>query len=133
MVARLTVLLTCLLAAVDCFVVDSSALWRPRASRAHASLRRPAQPEMIQPLPDGSGAFKDMQEYPCTLDVKIIADNEGPLVADLRTLAAEATGLSEDAIPTKFRDKGKYRSVTLTLRFENSEQVREANSRTTKP
>ena len=77
---------------------------------------------------DGSGAFQNIQEYPCSLDIKVIGDNEGPFVSDILTLAAEATGQETGDIPVKWRDKGKYRSITMTLRFENAEQVRAGTS-----
>ena len=72
---------------------------------------------------DASGSLRDIQEYPCTLDIKVIGDNEGPFVADLRTLCAEITGQKEEEVPVRWRDKGKYRSVTLTLRFQNADEV----------
>jgi len=72
---------------------------------------------------DGTGAFKDIQEYPCDLDVKVIGNNEGPFVADIVTLCAENTGMKEEDIQVRWRDKGKYRAITLRLHFENSDQV----------
>ena len=78
---------------------------------------------MELPNIDGTGAFKNIQEYPCTLDIKVIGANEGPFVSDIRTLCAELTGQKEDDVPVRWRDKGMYRSITLTLRFENSDQV----------
>ena len=44
-------------------------------------------------------------------------------MSDMRTLCAELTGQDESDVPVKWRDKGKYRSVTLTLRFESAEMV----------
>ena len=55
--------------------------------------------------------------------IKIIGDNEGAFVSDMRTLCAELTGQDESDVPVKWRDKGKYRSVTLTLCFESADQV----------
>ena len=95
-----------------------------------AQLRHGAVPQrhaaiVCRDLPniDGTGAFKNIQEYPCTLDIKVIGDNEGPFVADIVTLCAENTGMREEDIQVRWRDKGKYRSITLRLRFENADQV----------
>ena len=72
---------------------------------------------------DGTGAFKNIQEYPCDLDIKVIGANEGPFVTDIVTLAAENTGMREEDIKVRWRDNGKYRAITLRLHFESSEQV----------
>ena len=72
---------------------------------------------------DGTGAFKNIQEYPCTLDIKVIGHNEGPFVSDMLTLAAENCGMDEKEIQHRWRDNGKFRSITLTLSFQNAEQV----------
>lgn len=72
---------------------------------------------------DGTGAFKNVQEYPCTLQIKCIGTNEGPFVSDIHTLCAELTGQAEKDVPVKWRDNGKYRAVTLTLTFQNADQV----------
>ena len=97
-------------------------------SGAVVAQRQPARvrsvsPVAIGPQLDGAGAFRDIQEYPCDLLVKIIGDNEGPFVADMLTLCAERTGQKEDEIEVRWRDKGKYRSITLKLHFENADQV----------
>jgi len=125
-----------ILALVPCgFVPNVPPLWRRSAAQwAHendvssAVLRQPLRRLTVatmlnQPPLDGTGAFKDIQEYPCTLEIKIIGDNEGPFVSDLVTLAAEATGMAESDILVRWRDKGRFRSVTLKLNFENSDQV----------
>ena len=91
----------------------------PAASRSGLSSVRCDLPEL-----DGTGAFKNIQEYPCDLDVKVIGNNEGPFVSDIVTLCAENTGMKEEDIQVRWRDKGKYRAITLRLHFDNSEQVR---------
>ena len=55
---------------------------------------------------DGTGAFKNVQEYPCTLQIKCIGTNEGPFVSDIHTLCAELTGQAEKDVPVKWRDNG---------------------------
>ena len=126
-----------ILALVPCgFVPNVPPLWRRSSAQrwAHendvpsAVLRQPLRRLTVatmlnQPPLDGTGAFKDIQEYPCTLEIKIIGDNEGPFVSDLVTLAAEATGMAESDILVRWRDKGRFRSVTLKLNFENADQV----------
>ena len=71
---------------------------------------------------DGTAPFKNIQEYPCTLDIKVIGNNEGP---SFRTCSRwwPKTGMDEKDIKHRWRDNGKFRSITLTLSFENAEQV----------
>ena len=56
--------------------------------------------------------------------IKVIGDNEGPFVSDIRTLCSEITGQAEEDVPVRWRDKGKYRSITLRLHFEDADTVR---------
>ena len=72
---------------------------------------------------DGTGSFRSLQEYPCDLDVKIIGTNEGPFVTDMVTICAENCGMAEADVKARWRDKGKYRAITLRLHFESAEQV----------
>ena len=76
-----------------------------------------------------SGPFSNL-DYPCTLDIKVIGDNEGPFATDILTLCAEITGQDEADVPVRWRDKGTYRSVTLRLRFQDIQQVCESVART---
>lgn len=93
------------------------------SSAAVTALSRYTSVRLEMPNLDGTGAFKDIQEYPCTLDIKCIGNNEGPFVADILTLCAEITGQEEADVPVRWRDKGKFRAITLTLKFENADQV----------
>lgn len=70
-----------------------------------------------------SAAVLVPRRSPCELDIKVIGDNEGPFVSDIRTLCAEITGQAEDDVQVRWRDKGKYRAITLRLKFQSSEQV----------
>ena len=54
---------------------------------------------------------------------KIIGDNEGPFVTDMVTLCSELNGQAEEDVQVRWRDKGKYRAITLRLKFENADQV----------
>ena len=63
---------------------------------------------------DGTGSFRSVQEYPCDLDIKVIGLNEGPFVADIRTVCAEAAEQAEEEVQVRWRDKGKYRAITRT-------------------
>ena len=55
--------------------------------------------------------------------MKIIGENTGPFVSDMVKLCAGLTGQSEDGIAAHWRDKGKYRSITLGLRFEDADML----------
>lgn len=39
------------------------------------------------------------------------------------TICSEITGQKEKDVPVRWRDNGKYRSITLQLNFENAEMV----------
>ena len=95
----------------------------PTPSRPVVSRRATCPTAQFGPQLDGAGAFRDIQEYPCELDVKIIGDNEGPFVTDMVTLCSELNGQAEEDVQVKWRDKGKYRAITLRLKFENADQV----------
>jgi len=90
---------------------------------AHLVTRTTLPPRLALPNIDGSGAFKNIQEYPCELDIKVIGDNQGPFVSDILTLCAEITGQREEDVPVRWRDNGKYRAITIRLKFANSDQV----------
>ena len=92
-------------------------------SRPVAARRASCPAAQFGPQLDGAGAFRDIQEYPCELDVKIIGDNEGPFVTDMVTLCSELNGQAEEDVQVRWRDKGKYRAITLRLKFENADQV----------
>ena len=57
------------------------------------------------------------------MDVKAIGYNQGDFVSDILALCAEYSGQAKEDIKVRWRDKGKYRSITLTIRFENADQV----------
>ena len=78
---------------------------------------------MDMPNIDGTGFFRDKQEYPLSMDIKIIGLNEGPFASDMRTLCAEITGQAEEDVPIRWRDNGKYRAITLTLHFGDADKV----------
>lgn len=108
-----------------------------RAQRAATALtvpRTPA-PRAVQNL-DGTGSLRDVQEYPCTLDIKIIGENacspfvgsshpdiRGPFVDDVVAAACAITKQEEADVKVHWRDRGKYRSVTMSLHFEDADQV----------
>ena len=89
------------------------------ASRAPASR---SAVRMDLPYLDGAGALRNI-DYPTTMDIKVIGDNEGPFVQDIVQLCAENSGNEVDDIEVRWRDKGKYRAVTVRLEFQNADQV----------
>ena len=93
------------------------------SQHVHSSRSGLAGVRCDMPNIDGTGAFKNIQEYPFDLDIKVIGNNEGPFVQDIVQLAAENTGMDVDDIKVRWRDNGKYRAITLRLHFENSDQV----------
>ena len=52
--------------------------------------------------------------------IKIIGENAGPFVSDMVKLCAGVTGQVEDDVEVRWRDKGKYRSITLGLQFKDA-------------
>eukprot|EP00316_Scyphosphaera_apsteinii_P024838 CAMPEP_0119336206 /NCGR_PEP_ID=MMETSP1333-20130426/91333_1 /TAXON_ID=418940 /ORGANISM="Scyphosphaera apsteinii, Strain RCC1455" /LENGTH=145 /DNA_ID=CAMNT_0007346963 /DNA_START=42 /DNA_END=479 /DNA_ORIENTATION=- len=105
---------------------DLSVFMRQAAHEYHACHTqrvRTVQPVMDFPNIDGTGSFRNLVEYPCTLSIKIIGMNEGAFVCDMRTLCAEMTGQDESDVPVSWRDRGRYRAITLTLSFQDADQV----------
>eukprot|EP00310_Coccolithus_braarudii_P024859 CAMPEP_0183358432 /NCGR_PEP_ID=MMETSP0164_2-20130417/49205_1 /TAXON_ID=221442 /ORGANISM="Coccolithus pelagicus ssp braarudi, Strain PLY182g" /LENGTH=98 /DNA_ID=CAMNT_0025532331 /DNA_START=153 /DNA_END=449 /DNA_ORIENTATION=+ len=80
---------------------------------------------LAQEMPnlDGTGSFRTLVEYPCELSVKVIGLNEGAFVSDMRTMCAGITGQEEELVGVRWRDKGKYRSITLQLQFQDADMV----------
>ena len=79
-------------------------------------------PRLALPNLDGTGAFRD-EEYPCDIDIKVIGDNEGRFVQDIVQLAAENSSNEMEDIQVRWRDKGKYRAITMRLHFNNADEV----------
>jgi putative lipoic acid-binding regulatory protein len=71
----------------------------------------------------GRSEHIDALPYPVDMDIKVIGDNEGPFVTDILQLAAECIGVEPDDVQVRWRDKGKFRAITLRLHFQNAEQV----------
>uniref|UniRef100_A0A7S0L5V2 Uncharacterized protein n=1 Tax=Coccolithus braarudii TaxID=221442 RepID=A0A7S0L5V2_9EUKA len=95
-------------------------------ARAMLSSRRMLHtPMLAQEMPnlDGTGSFRTLVEYPCELSVKVIGLNEGAFVSDMRTMCAGITGQEEELVGVRWRDKGKYRSITLQLQFQDADMV----------
>ena len=44
-------------------------------------------------------------------------------MSDMVTICAEITGQDEADVKARWRDKGKYRSITLRLHFTDADQV----------
>lgn len=49
------------------------------------------------------------------------------VVSDIRTLCAEITGQAEEEVEVRWRDKGKFRSITLKLTFLDADMVSAAD------
>ena len=65
---------------------------------------------------------------PATLHTCALATHSPPVrraaaVSDILTICAEITGQKESDVPVRWRDKGKFRSITLTLTFTDADMV----------
>ncbi|CAN0153337.1 unnamed protein product [Ectocarpus fasciculatus] len=90
---------------------------------------------LVKEGPDGSAKFDNpavgdfqvldaLVEYPGSFDLKIIGVDDDTFVSDIRTAVAGCLTNGEDnVIKCSTREKGKYTSITLKVRVENSTQL----------
>lgn len=76
-----------------------------------------------RPNLDGTGSFRDIVEYPTTIGIKIIGLNEGDFVQDMLNVCREVTKQKAEDVEVKWRDKGKYRAITINLTFQDADMV----------
>ena len=69
-------------------------------------------------------AFFISEAFPMTTRVKIIGLNEGDFAGDMLKMCCEVTGEVPSEVTMTYRDKGKYRSLTIELRFADQEMMR---------
>ncbi|CAM9315114.1 unnamed protein product [Ectocarpus sp. 12 AP-2014] len=90
---------------------------------------------LVKEGPDGSPKFDNpavgdfqvldaLVEYPGSFDLKIIGVDDDTFVSDIRKAVAGCLTNGEDnVVKCSTREKGKYTSITLKVRVENSTQL----------
>lgn len=96
-------------------------------ARVAASLRLPYNPHLCRAqflvITHRRAARVDSQ-YPGSFDLKIIGVDDDTFVSDIRKAVAGCLTNGEDnVIKCSTREKGKYTSITLKVRVENSTQL----------
>eukprot|EP00312_Isochrysidales_sp_CCMP1244_P007530 CAMPEP_0196669816 /NCGR_PEP_ID=MMETSP1090-20130531/881_1 /TAXON_ID=37098 /ORGANISM="Isochrysis sp, Strain CCMP1244" /LENGTH=180 /DNA_ID=CAMNT_0042007391 /DNA_START=8 /DNA_END=545 /DNA_ORIENTATION=- len=90
---------------------------RPRHLCRHLCVRA----EM--PNLDGTGSLRTLVDYPARMDIKAIGETVGDdgFVADMQKLAEAAAPARP--VEVRWRDKGRFRSVTLRCTFRSADEV----------
>lgn len=67
-------------------------------------------------------------QYPGSFDIKVIGVDDDTFVSDIRKAVAGCLTNGEDSVvKCSTREKGKYTSITIKVRVENSSQLYKVN------
>eukprot|EP00752_Nemacystus_decipiens_P007863 g7025.t1 len=108
----------------------------PRKARSLMPLADEAASKLlVKEGPDGTVKFDNpavgdfqvldaLVEYPGSFDIKVIGVDDDTFVSDIRTAVAGCLTNGEDSVvKCSTREKGKYTSITIKVRVENSTQL----------
>ena len=126
-------------------VIGSSSSSSSRSSlntQTHARPRRyrsTAPPQMIRGFPnnfggtsglgggaganDGSRIFDELVDFPCVFTFKVIGERQGDFMNDIVDSVASTLQTDRKNLKTSFRDRGKYRSITLRAPVSTGAQI----------
>lgn len=62
---------------------------------------------------EGQRIFDSLVDFPCVFTFKVIGERQGDFVNDIVDSVADALRTDRKNLKTTFRDRGKYRSITL--------------------
>lgn len=97
--------------------------------------RRRLSPTMIRGFPNnfqggsggdanrGTGIFEELLDFPCMFTFKVIGMAQGDFMTDIVDSVALALDTDKKFLKTSFRDKGKYRSITLHAPVNTASQI----------
>lgn len=111
----------------------------PRLSRARplSARRRPRAPAAARMALDAGDLadvptaraeepkrpLDELVDFPTVFTFKVVGLNAGDFVGDITAAAAAALGTEERHLKTTFRDRGKYRSITLRAPVSCSNEI----------
>jgi putative lipoic acid-binding regulatory protein len=68
-------------------------------------------------------AFDSLVDFPCVFTFKVVGLREGEFLDDIRDAVARVLKTEKRHLKTSFRDRGKYRSITLSAPVNCAEQI----------
>eukprot|EP00183_Erythrolobus_madagascarensis_P000492 CAMPEP_0185852438 /NCGR_PEP_ID=MMETSP1354-20130828/14729_1 /TAXON_ID=708628 /ORGANISM="Erythrolobus madagascarensis, Strain CCMP3276" /LENGTH=147 /DNA_ID=CAMNT_0028553677 /DNA_START=1 /DNA_END=441 /DNA_ORIENTATION=+ len=68
-------------------------------------------------------ALNDLVDFPCVFTFKIIGLRQGQFAEDMCDCVAEVLEIQRENVKLTFRDKGKYRSLTINAPCNNADQI----------
>jgi len=69
--------------------------------------------------------FGDLVEFPCKFQIKIVGARQGEFLEDILDSIGNVVKVDRSGLPHTFRDKGKWRSITVRVPVESAEQLYE--------
>lgn len=67
--------------------------------------------------------FHELVDFPCVFTFKVIGMAQGDFMGDIVDSVASALETDKKYLKTSYRDKGKYRSITLKAPVNTAEQI----------
>lgn len=77
----------------------------------------------IQRPAEAKRAFDELVDFPCVFTFKVVGVNEGHFLDDISAAVARVLDTQTQYVKTSFRDKGKYRSITLRAPVNTANQI----------
>lgn len=74
-------------------------------------------------LGDGRRVFDELVDFPCVFTFKVIGMAQGDFMGDIVDSVALALETDKKYLKTTFRDRGKYRSITLKAPVNTASQI----------
>lgn len=77
----------------------------------------------VERSPEPKRPLDELVDFPCVFTFKIVGLNEGDFLDDICATVAESLNTASRHLKTSFRDRGKYRSITLRVPVNNANQI----------
>lgn len=115
----------------------STALTTSPHHAGKAAYKRRQAAQMIRGFPTDDGTGRDAQnarpgsswdhlvDFPCVFTFKVIGLSQGDFTNDIIDSVATALDMDRKFLRTSFRDRGKYRSITVEAPVNTSDQIYE--------
>jgi uncharacterized protein len=77
----------------------------------------------VERSPEPKRPLDELVDFPCVFTFKVVGLNEGDFLDDICVSVAGALKTATQHLKTSFRDRGKYRSITLRAPVNNAKQI----------
>lgn len=74
-------------------------------------------------LGGGRRVFDELVDFPCVFTFKVIGMSQGDFMGDIVDSVALALDTDKKFLKTTYRDRGKYRSITLKAPVNTASQI----------